>query len=127
MGLVVKGVGVDLKLVSQRQTVRVEEPGVDAETMIVRGVAVENQRFYIPFEVRTQADGSVKFFFDPDDYPSLADPAMIIMPWSSDSSPFFISDQQIETALLTTSAFPTGFGRKRLQYCRQKKPSQRLR
>jgi len=93
---------------------------VKPETMIVRGVAVDNQRFYIPFEVRTQDDGSVKFFFDPDDYPSLADPAMIIMPWSSDGSPFFISDQQVEAALLTTSAFPTGFGRKRLQYCRQK-------
>jgi hypothetical protein len=93
---------------------------VEPETMIVSGVAVNNQRFYIPFEMRTQADGSVKFFFDPNDYPSLADPAMIIMPWPSDGSPFSISDQQVETALLTTSAFPTGFGRKRLQYCRQK-------
>ena len=93
---------------------------VKPETMIVRGVAVDNQRFYIPFELRTQSDGSVKFFFDPNDYPSLVDPAMIIMPWPADGSPFFVSDQQIETALLTTSAFPTGFGRKRLQYCRQK-------
>ena len=93
---------------------------VKPETMIVRGVAVDNQRFYIPFEIRTQDDGSVKFFFDPHDYPSLNDPAMIIMPWPSDGSPFFISDQQVETALLTTSSFPTGFGRKRLQYCRQK-------
>jgi hypothetical protein len=93
---------------------------VKPETMIVRGVEVENQRFYIPFELRTQDDGSVKFFFDPHDYPSLADPAMIIMPWPANGSPFYISDQQIETALLTTSAFPTGFGRKRLQYCRQK-------
>jgi hypothetical protein len=70
--------------------------------------------------MRTQADGSVKFFFDPDDYPSLKDPAMILMPWPSNGSPFSISDQQVETALFTTSAFPTGFGRKRLQYCRQK-------
>ena len=96
---------------------------VKPETMMVRGVAVENQRFYIPFELRTQEDGSVKYFFDPHDYPSLTDPAMIIMPWPSDGSPFFISDQQVETALLTTSAFPTGFGRKRLQYCRQKTTS----
>jgi Patatin-like phospholipase len=96
---------------------------VKPETMIVRGVAVDNQRFYIPFEIRTQDDGSVKFFFDPHDYPTLADPAMIIMPWPSGGSPFSISDQQVETALLTTSAFPTGFGRKRMQYCRQKTTS----
>jgi len=96
---------------------------VKPETMIVRGVAVDNQRFYIPFELRAQDDGSVKFFFDPHDYPALADPAMIIMPWPSDGSPFFISNQQVETALLTTSAFPTGFGRKRMQYCRQKTTS----
>jgi len=93
---------------------------VKPETMMVRGVAVDNQRFYIPFEMQTQADGSAKFFFDPHDYPLLDDPAMIIMPWPFDGSPFFISDQQVETALLTTSAFPIGFGRKRLQYCRQK-------
>ena len=93
---------------------------VKPETMIVSGVAVDNQRFYIPFEMRTQADGSVKYFFNPDDYPSLTDPAMILMPWPADGSPFSISDQQVETALLTTSAFPIGFGRKRLQYCRQK-------
>jgi len=93
---------------------------VKPETMIVRGVAVDNQRFYIPFEIRTQDDGSAKFFFDPHDYPSLADPAMIIMPWPFDGSPLTISDQQVESALMTTSAFPLGFGRKRLQYCRQK-------
>ncbi|MBW2671012.1 MAG: patatin-like phospholipase family protein, partial [Deltaproteobacteria bacterium] len=93
---------------------------VRPETMLVSGVEVDNQRFYIPFEMRTQTDGSVKFFFDPNDYPSLVDPAMILMPWSSDKSPLFISDQQVEDALLTTSAFPIGFGRKRLQYCRKK-------
>ncbi len=90
------------------------------ETMFVSGVAVENQRFYIPFEMRIQADGSVKFVFDPNDYPSLVDPSMILMPWPVDGSPFSISDQQVEDALLTTSAFPGGFGRKRLQYCRKK-------
>ncbi|MEK6247551.1 MAG: patatin-like phospholipase family protein, partial [Planctomycetales bacterium] len=93
---------------------------VRPETMLVSGVEVNNQRFYIPFEMRTRADGSVKFFFDPNDYPSLTDPAMILMPWSSDDSPFSISDQQVEDSILTTSAFPVGFGRKRLQYCRQK-------
>ena len=93
---------------------------VKPETMIVRGVSVDNQRFYIPFEIRTQDDGSAKFFFDPHDYPSLDDPAMIVMPWPFDGSPLTISDQQVESVLMTTSAFPMGFGRKRLQYCRQK-------
>jgi len=93
---------------------------VRPETMLVSGVEVDNQRFYIPFEMRTRTNGSVEFFFDPNDYPSIVDPAMILMPWSSDDSPFSISDQQIEDALLTTSAFPIGFGRKRLQYCRKK-------
>jgi len=93
---------------------------VKPETMIVRGVAVDNQRFYIPFEMQTQADGSIKFYFNPHDYPSLADPAMIIMPWPYNGSPLTISDQQVESVLMTTSAFPIGFGRKRLQYCRQK-------
>jgi hypothetical protein len=92
---------------------------VRPETMLVSGVEVDNQRFYIPFEMRTRTDGSVEFFFDPNDYPSIVDPAMILMPWSSDKSPLSISDQQIEDALLTTSAFPIGFGRKRLQYCRK--------
>jgi hypothetical protein len=91
---------------------------VRPDTMFVSGVAVANQRFFIPFEMRTQADGSGKFFFDPKDYPSLSDPAMILMPWPDDGEPFSVSDQQIEDALLTTSAFPAGFGRKRLQYCR---------
>lgn len=93
---------------------------VRPETMFVSGVKVYNQRFYIPFELQTQADGSVKFFFDPHDYPSLVDPAMILMPWPADAAPFSISDQQVEDALMTTSAFPGGFGRKRLKYCRKK-------
>jgi len=91
---------------------------VRPDTMFVSGVAVDNQRFFIPFEMQTQTDGSAKFFFDPKEYPSLNDPAMILMPWPDDGTPFSVSDQQIENALLTTSAFPAGFGRKRLQYCR---------
>jgi len=92
---------------------------VRPEAMVVSGVTVKNQRLYIPFEMRTQPDGSARFFFDPADYPSLTDPAMILMPWPAAEAPFSVSDQQVEDALLTTSAFPTGFGRKRLQYCRQ--------
>jgi predicted acylesterase/phospholipase RssA len=92
---------------------------VKPDTLTISGVSVSNQRFYIPFEMRTQADGSAQFAFDPDDYPSLNDPAMILMPWPADGVPLSISDRQVEDALLTTSAFPGGFGRKRLQYCRQ--------
>ena len=88
-------------------------------TVVIEGVEVKNQRFYIPFEIRTQADGTLNFFFNPKDYPTLLDPAMILMPRSADSAPFSISDQQIEDALLVTSAFPVGFGRKRIQYCWQ--------
>jgi hypothetical protein len=88
-------------------------------TMNLSGVTVLNQRFFIPFEMRTQADGSVAFGFNPDDYPTLVDPAMILMPWPADAHPFSISDEQVEDALMTTSAFPGGFGRKRLQYCRK--------
>ncbi len=93
---------------------------VKPEIMFVSGVSVNNQRFYIPIEMLIKEDGSAKFFFDPAGYPSLTDPAMILMPWSADDTAFSISDQQIEDILLTTSAFPVGFGRKRLQYCRQK-------
>jgi len=92
---------------------------VEPDTMYVSGVAVNNQRFFIPFEMQTDKDGSAQFVFQPEDYPLLIDPAMILLPWPSDGSPFIISDQQIEDILLTTSAFPVGFGRKRLQYCRK--------
>lgn len=92
---------------------------VQPDTLYVNGVAVSNQRFYIPFEMRTQADGSAVFFFDPHDYPALSDPAMIPMPWQSGDAPYTVSDQQVQDALMTTSAFPIGFGRKRLQYCRR--------
>jgi hypothetical protein len=93
---------------------------VKPETMIISGISVENQRFYIPFEMHTGADGSATFFFDPNDFPTMTDPSMITMPWPADASPYTISDQQVEDALLTTSAFPVGFGRKRLQYCRKR-------
>jgi len=92
---------------------------VKPDTMHISGVAVNNQRFFIPFEMQTAKDGSARFLFQPEDYPLLIDPAMILLPWSGDVPPFTISDQQIEDILLTTSAFPIGFGRKRLQYCRK--------
>ena len=92
---------------------------VRPEKMTVSGITVENQRFYIPIEMRTGEDGSAHFGFNPKDYPQLQDPSMLLMPWPAGEPPYSISDQQIEVALLTTSAFPIGLGRKRLQYCRK--------
>ncbi|MGD8702175.1 MAG: patatin-like phospholipase family protein [Desulfosarcina sp.] len=92
---------------------------VEPDSMNLSGVTVLNQRFFIPFEMQTQADGSAAFSFSTDDFPTLVDPAMILMPWKADAQPFSITAQQVEEALLTTSAFPGGFGRKRLQYCRE--------
>ncbi len=78
---------------------------------------VQNQRFFIPFELRVQSDNTVQFFFDPADYPTLSDPAMILMPRAQNSAPFSIDDERVLDAILTTSAFPVGFGRRRIQYC----------
>lgn len=93
---------------------------VQPETLTISGIPVLNQRFFIPFEMRTQADGSAAFMFHPADYPTMIDPSMLLMPWKAGGQPFSISDQQIEDLILATSAFPGGFGRRRLQYCQQK-------
>ena len=84
----------------------------------VGNVNVQNQRLFIPFEARTKKDGTLGFYFNPDDYPTLTDPAMILMPRAQDAPPFSIDDQRIEDAIMTSAAFPGGFGRKRLAYCR---------
>ncbi|NNF97111.1 MAG: hypothetical protein HKM94_09315 [Halobacteria archaeon] len=91
---------------------------VEPEVLNLGNIKIQNQRFYFPFELVVKPDKTVGFFFDPKTYPSLVDPAMILFPNDSNLPPFAISDQQIETAMLTTSAFPVAFGRKRLQYCR---------
>ena len=91
---------------------------IEPEVLSVGEVEVQNQRFYIPFELRVTDDSSIKFFFDPADYPKVADPSMILMPAAHDTQPFFIDNQHIIDAAFTTSAFPMAFGRKRLQYCR---------
>ncbi len=91
---------------------------IEPDKLTVGSVDVQNQRFYIPFELRVMADNSIDFFFDPADYPKLADPAMILMPWSIDKVAFSIDDKSIEDVSFTTSAYPMAFGRKRLQYCR---------
>ena len=90
---------------------------VKPEVLNLGNILVQNQRFYFPFELVVKKDKTVGFFFDPADYPSLVDPSMILFPNDSRLPPFAISDEQVETAMLTTSAFPVAFGRKRLQYC----------
>jgi len=87
--------------------------------LTVENIEVQNQRFYIPFELRVQQDSSIGFFFDPADYPRLSDPAMILMPRPREAREFSIPDESIIEAAVITSAFPTAFGRRRLQYCRQ--------
>ena len=91
---------------------------IEPDKLTVGNIDVQNQRFYIPFELRVTADNTIDFFFDPADYPTLSDPAMILLPWSKDEPDFFINDKRIEDISFTTSAFPMAFGRKRLQYCR---------
>ena len=91
---------------------------VDPQVLVVDGIEVKNQRFYIPFELRVEEDGSVGYYFDPADYPGLADPAMILMPRPRADPEFSISDGRVIDAAATTSAFPTAFGRRLLQYCR---------
>lgn len=91
---------------------------IEPDELKVGDVDVKNQRFYIPFELRVVADNSIDYFFNPADYPTLADPAMILMPWSKNEAAYSINDQRILDVSFTTSAYPMAFGRKRLQYCR---------
>lgn len=90
---------------------------IEPDILNVGNVEVQNQRYYLPFELRVTADNNIKFFFDPSDYPKLSDPAMILMPRTQNEPAFSIDNQHIVNAAFTTSAFPMAFGRKRLQYC----------
>lgn len=92
---------------------------VDPLTLTVDEIDVQNQRFYIPFELRVQQDGTVRYYFDPADYPGLSnDTAMMLMPRPRNAPEFSIPDKSIIEIAATTSAFPAAFGRRRLQYCR---------
>ncbi|UCF76981.1 MAG: patatin-like phospholipase family protein, partial [Betaproteobacteria bacterium] len=91
---------------------------VQPDTLELEGVNVENQRFYIPFELRVRADASARFAFDPSDFPTLIDPSMIPLPQRREGSVSVIDDQHVIDAVLASAAFPVGFGRKRLLYCR---------
>jgi len=88
------------------------------QELLVGDLEVQNQRFFIPFELRVKEDNSVSFFFDPGAYPGLSDPAMILMPRPRNEPEFSIADERIIGAAAATSAFPAAFGRRRLQYCR---------
>ena len=88
------------------------------DKLTVGNVQVQNQRMFIPFEAKTNKNKTLGFSFNPKDFPSLADPAMILMPRSKEASAYSINDHSIEEAVMTSAAFPGGFGRKRLQYCR---------
>jgi len=59
----------------------------------VGDLEVQNQRFYIPFELRVKEDNSIGFSFDPQDYPGLSDPAMILMPRPRNEPEFSIADE----------------------------------
>ena len=92
---------------------------VKPEEFEVGGIDVQNQRLFIPFVARTKDDGTLGFYFDPNDYPALPDPARILLPGEPDAPPYSVDDQRIEEAVMTSSAYPGAFGRRRLQYCRQ--------
>ena len=91
---------------------------VHPQELMVADLKVQNQRFFIPFELRVTDDGSIGYYFNPADYPSLSDPAMILMPRPRSAPPFSISSERIIEAAAATSAFPAAFGRRRFQYCR---------
>ena len=93
---------------------------VEPQNLTLGNVEVQNQRFYIPFEFYVSADGKGHFRFDPNQYSRHWDPAMILFPTKKGAPRHEILDEQIQTAVLTSSAFPVAFGRKRFEYCRQK-------
>jgi predicted acylesterase/phospholipase RssA len=88
----------------------------------VGDIAVKNQRFTIPFEFNVKKDLSAGFYFNPDDYYYHSDYSTILLPTEEGKTNHEISDQRITQAILTSSAFPLAFGRKRLQYCRLSLP-----
>ena len=86
------------------------------EKLVVSRVPVQNQRFSIIFEAKTRPDGSLGFFWPHEKYSGTQDPSNLVMPAFNKEGE--IDGQFIEDAMLASSAFPGGFGRKRLQYCR---------
>jgi len=93
---------------------------VEPEVMTIGEVEIRNQRFSIPFEFSTQADGTGRFSFNPRDYEFENDFSIILLPFQKEQSDSFIRDEEILKAIETSSAFPVMFGRKSLEYCRLK-------
>lgn len=91
---------------------------VKPEILYIGDVKVQNQRFYIPFEIYVKQDKTAGFKFDPADYPSLIDASKLTLPTVSGHTPNTLSDQQIEKISFASSAFPLAFSRQRLTYCR---------
>lgn len=92
---------------------------VKPEILYIGDVEVQNQRFYIPFELYIKPDRTAGFKFNPNDYPSLTDASKLILPTQAGQEPYTLTDQQIEKISFTSSAFPLAFSRQRLTYCRQ--------
>lgn len=91
---------------------------VEPEKLAVGEISVKNQRFTFPFEFRTHDDGTAGFYFDPKDYPLVLDFSMVLIPQESGAPKYQIDNQRIIDVIMTSAAFPVGFGRKRLPYCR---------
>ena len=91
---------------------------VKPEVLYIGDVKVQNQRFYIPFELYVKQDKTAGFKFDPANYPTLIDASKLTLPTVSGRTPNTLSDQQIEKISFASSAFPMAFSRQRLTYCR---------
>jgi len=91
---------------------------VNPEVLYIGDVRVQNQRFYIPFELYVKPDRTAGFRFNPGDYPGLTDASRLLLPTETDKQPNTLSDQQIEKISFASSAFPLAFSRQRLAYCR---------
>lgn len=98
---------------------------VEPLAMSVAGIDVGNQRFLIPFVLRSRAsrDGTVEFVsreVDPED-PLLGN--VIYIPAPEGASPaggeYVIDSRSVYDAVVASSAFPLAFGRKELDYCRR--------
>lgn len=83
----------------------------------VNNVAVQNQRFTIPFELRVGPDKTVNYYFNPARYYAQRDLSMLVMPYRKGGQKYRLADRTIEDVALASAAFPIAFGRLRLQYC----------
>jgi len=90
------------------------------EVIQVGDIDVKNQRFTIPFELRVRRDGTVAFSFNPNHFSARLDYSMILLPSDVGAADDQISDDRVQQAVLTTSAYPIAFGRKRITFCRIK-------